>query len=175
MKAIETRYKGYRFRSRLEARWAIFFDVIGIRYEYESEGFVLPSGPYLPDFWLPELRLWGEVKPSRDVFDWNQALELAEHTGREVVALIGAPDFDWYEMQRPSYEVVDATVTPNRVEIWQPQHDWIDFGQSAEERTRQWVWGADDKPSCFSSTDRMDRAVSAARGARFEHGESPRP
>jgi hypothetical protein len=25
-KAIETHYKGYRFRSRLEARWAVFFD-----------------------------------------------------------------------------------------------------------------------------------------------------
>lgn len=30
MKAIETRYKGYRFRSRLEARWAVFFDALGL-------------------------------------------------------------------------------------------------------------------------------------------------
>ena len=27
IKAIETYYKGYRFRSRLEARWAVFFDL----------------------------------------------------------------------------------------------------------------------------------------------------
>ncbi|MCB6994492.1 hypothetical protein LI177_13475 [bacterium 210820-DFI.6.37] len=26
LKAIQTEYKGYRFRSRLEARWAVFFD-----------------------------------------------------------------------------------------------------------------------------------------------------
>ena len=51
IKAIETHYKGYRFRSRLEARWAVFFDAAGVEYEYEPEGFVLPSGKrYLPDF-----------------------------------------------------------------------------------------------------------------------------
>ncbi len=30
IKAIETRYKGYRFRSRLEARWAVFFDALSV-------------------------------------------------------------------------------------------------------------------------------------------------
>lgn len=51
IKAIETRYKGYRFRSRLEARWAVFFDAIGTKWEYEVEGFELPDGRrYLPDF-----------------------------------------------------------------------------------------------------------------------------
>lgn len=51
IKAIETIYKGYRFRSRLEARWAVFLDALGVRWEYEPEGFVLPSGRrYLPDF-----------------------------------------------------------------------------------------------------------------------------
>ena len=38
-KAIETVYNGYRFRSRLEARWAVFFDALGVKYEYEAEGF----------------------------------------------------------------------------------------------------------------------------------------
>ncbi len=38
-KAIETLYKGYRFRSRLEARWAVFFDALGLKWEYEKEGF----------------------------------------------------------------------------------------------------------------------------------------
>lgn len=35
--AIDTHYKGYRFRSRLEARWAIFFDRIQLPYLYEPE------------------------------------------------------------------------------------------------------------------------------------------
>lgn len=51
IKPIETIYNGYRFRSRLEARWAVFFDELGVQYEYEPEGFEMPSGNrYLPDF-----------------------------------------------------------------------------------------------------------------------------
>lgn len=65
MKAIQTHYDGYRFRSRLEARWALFFNEIGWHYEYEKEGFVLDGGiPYLPDFFLPQLNTWVEVKPT---------------------------------------------------------------------------------------------------------------
>ena len=63
MKAIETRYNGYLFRSRLEARWAVWFDALGVKWEYEPEGFDLgPAGLYLPDFWLPQLQCWFEVK-----------------------------------------------------------------------------------------------------------------
>ena len=51
IKPIETLYKGYRFRSRLEARWAVFFDTLGVEWEYEPEGFDLGDGLYyLPDF-----------------------------------------------------------------------------------------------------------------------------
>src|SRR5262245_46962536 len=39
LEPIETRYKGYRFRSRLEARWAVFFDAQGIKWEYEPQGY----------------------------------------------------------------------------------------------------------------------------------------
>lgn len=35
IKPIQTRYKGYHFRSRLEARWAVFFDALGIAWKYE--------------------------------------------------------------------------------------------------------------------------------------------
>ena len=68
IKAIETRYNGYLFRSRLEARWAVFFDSLGIRYEYEPEGFELPSGKrYLPDFYLKDFEMYAEIKP--DTYD----------------------------------------------------------------------------------------------------------
>lgn len=63
VRAIETRFAGCHFRSRLEARWAVFFDAVGIRWHYEPEGYELPSGRYLPDFSLPELDLHFEVKP----------------------------------------------------------------------------------------------------------------
>lgn len=65
IKPIETYYNGYRFRSRLEARWAVFFDEIGVRYEYEPEGLVLSDGGhYLPDFYLPQFSSYFEVKRS---------------------------------------------------------------------------------------------------------------
>lgn len=66
IKPIETVYNGYRFRSRLEARWAVFFDAACIKYEYESEGFELSDGTrYLPDFYLPDYDWYVEVKPPR--------------------------------------------------------------------------------------------------------------
>ena len=53
IKAVPTEYKGYRFRSRLEARWAVFFDACGVEWEYEPEGYDLGNGLYyLPDFLL---------------------------------------------------------------------------------------------------------------------------
>ena len=52
IKAIETEYKGYRFRSRLEARWAVFFDACGFRWDYEPEGYEVDGVKYLPDFRL---------------------------------------------------------------------------------------------------------------------------
>ena len=66
IKAIETVYRGYRFRSRLEARWAVFFERLGMNWEYEPEGFELPSGDwYLPDFRITAhgVTFWVEVKP----------------------------------------------------------------------------------------------------------------
>lgn len=89
---IETHYKGCRFRSRLEARWAVFFDVLGITWEYEKEGYDLgEAGWYLPDFWLPEQKCWIEIKgqePTRNEID--KTYEIAEHTGYVAYILCGS-------------------------------------------------------------------------------------
>jgi hypothetical protein len=79
VKAIETRYAGCRFRSRLEARWAVFFDTLGIAWEYEAQGYELPSGRYLPDFWLPACDTWIEVKGDPARVDVEQLREFAMH------------------------------------------------------------------------------------------------
>lgn len=72
-RAIETHYAGCRFRSRLEARWAVFFDTLGIEWHYEPQGFETDAGRYLPDFYLPAMvgpsglwppGIWVEVKGS---------------------------------------------------------------------------------------------------------------
>jgi hypothetical protein len=65
--AIETAYKGYRFRSRLEARWAVFFDALGLEWLYESQGFECGNDRYLPDFHLPRSNTWVEVKGSDEL------------------------------------------------------------------------------------------------------------
>jgi nucleoside 2-deoxyribosyltransferase len=78
IKAIETKYKGYRFRSRTEARWAVFFDTAGVPWQYELEGFHLPSGrKYLPDFYLPTHKAWLEVKPNAEPGWQGEATYLA--------------------------------------------------------------------------------------------------
>ncbi|MEU4730733.1 hypothetical protein [Streptomyces sp. NPDC023588] len=63
IEAVPTQYSGTTFRSRLEADWAATLDSNGIRWEYEPERMTLASGTvYIPDFWLPELGTWIEVK-----------------------------------------------------------------------------------------------------------------
>ena len=70
IKPIETYYNGYKFRSRLEARWAVFFDALKISYQYELEGFDLGIFWYLPDFYLTEWGIWIEIKPVLPIEDF---------------------------------------------------------------------------------------------------------
>ena len=107
IRATETRYKGYRFRSRLEARWAVFFGTLGLRWDYEPEGFVTSADPYLPDFrvWTPQGEpIWYEVKPEHvkkdakfsafceglapDLFELVRATILSG----DPVSMLGSPD-----------------------------------------------------------------------------------
>lgn len=75
--AIETYYAGHLFRSRLEARWAVFFDSLGIRWEYEPQGYRVGEQrrPYLPDFYLTDLRWWVEVKGASERLDMSLLLD----------------------------------------------------------------------------------------------------
>ena len=89
MKAIETAYDGYRFRSRLEARWAVFFNTLGISYEYEKEGFDLDGTYYLPDFWLPEQKCWIEVKGQEPT---KKEIEKCQHLSKALAPIKPAMD-----------------------------------------------------------------------------------
>ena len=69
IKAIPTVYRGRRYRSRLEARWAAFFDELGWESEYE---------PADLGRWSPDFAIWGaraaypllvEVKP---IMEWHR-------------------------------------------------------------------------------------------------------
>jgi hypothetical protein len=67
----------------------VFFDSLGVDWRYEHEGFELESGRYLPDFYLPKLETWVEIKPSPDIAKAECAearcMELAGATGKRVI------------------------------------------------------------------------------------------
>lgn len=94
IRAIETEYNGYRFRSRLEARWAVFFDALGVRYEYELEGFDLGDNIwYLPDFYLPDINggTYVEVKGSMDDDSQQKIDRFADYGEASLYVLGGIP------------------------------------------------------------------------------------
>jgi len=91
--AIPTRYQGTEFRSRLEARWAAWFDFVGWRWEYEPID--LPG-------WIPDFILTGEthsllveIKPTETVdgFDLGKINTAMVNGGdrREVLLLGRSP------------------------------------------------------------------------------------
>ena len=94
IKAIETRYKGSRFRSLTEARWAVLFDALGIEWVYELEEYTLPDpfGPYLPDFYLVNLKTWLEVKPRREPAPARAGLTDPTFDEKKVALVLGATD-----------------------------------------------------------------------------------
>ena len=92
IKAKETAYANRLFRSRLEARWAVFLDTLRIRWEYEPERYELVSISYLPDFWLPDLKIWLEIKPEEDEDADKMMGELADKTGFEGFVFTGKFD-----------------------------------------------------------------------------------
>lgn len=105
--AIPTSYAGRFFRSRLEARWAVFYDALGISWVYEPEGFALKAGWYLPDFYIPHLECYIEIKP-RDPSDdeSEKAHQLASVTDKNVYIFTSPePGHQWppcYPRGQPS-------------------------------------------------------------------------
>jgi hypothetical protein len=118
LKAIETRYKGYRFRSRLEARWAVFFEECGVKWGYEVEGFDLPSGRYLPDFYLSEAKCFVEIKPTEpDHRAYQLAGELLRASNKTVYIFFGDP----LEALAPGYpglRVMEAAADIDQPSFW---------------------------------------------------------
>lgn len=85
--AIETVYKGIRFRSRLEAKWACFFDLCGWAWSYEP----MDLNGWIPDFALGEHPVLVEVKPFFHREEWKDTVEKINKSGCEMpVILLGA-------------------------------------------------------------------------------------
>ncbi|MCC6458038.1 MAG: hypothetical protein IT328_23995 [Caldilineaceae bacterium] len=188
IRAIDTQYKGYRFRSRLEARWAVFFDALGIKWEYEKEGHDLgDAGWYLPDFWLPAPGYWFEVKPQDrpTESELNKAIYLASLSGQHVIIACGTPGMKALDGSAEEDELIG-----NLRWVW-PRKDVGDDDHLVD---MQWVHNPRDgyRVGSFGGTtieewhlrsgSELDsdpyhptilRAYSVAQSARFEHGETP--
>ena len=154
IKPIETSYRGYRFRSRLEARWAIFFDTLNIDWEYEKEGYKLPSGWYLPDFWINTVNMFAEVKPGQ-FSDKEKSLtaELAWISKFPVLRLDGTPQNRPYFAVHQEGELMDYCLT--------------NYHNYPQEEHRFYCCPSDYE----SYWDDTQSAIDAALSARFEHGE----
>ena len=157
IKAIETVYNGYRFRSRLEARWAVFFHACGRHYQYEPQGFEQDGTWYLPDFWVGRIGvnpldendmwkdwgLWVEIKPGPATDEEIAKLMLVckgtHHNGLMIQGTPWPGEFTCTKLQIMHYE------EPFLV------FDWPYVGMGVSEV---------DQP-----------AFEAARQARFEYGE----
>lgn len=170
LKAIETRYKGYRFRSRLEARWAVFFDTLGITWEYEKEGYDLgDAGWYLPDFWLPQVRMWAEVKPNTLTEHERLKCEvLVRNSKRPCLLLIGLPEnkpywaIEWTGDLGQWLEITD--------DFAEFEYCLTMYHNYPADEGRFYCSPGSDEDGRFEDTE---RAAIAARSARFEHGETP--
>ena len=90
---IPTKYNGYSFRSRLEARWAYFFDLIDLPYVYEPQPYRCgPTGGYLPDFWNSAVNTFIEVKPYYpSMHEIEKAKSLCIRSGKSVELICGDP------------------------------------------------------------------------------------
>ena len=185
IKPIETRYKGYRFRSRLEARWAVFFDALGIEWEYEPEGYDLgDAGWYLPDFWLKNIGLrgqepgiWAEIKPEAPTETEENKLEkLVIGTKTDGVILIGAPQAN----------AQDHLLDGHYQYAYEPQNEGCCWWDNCMTFMKCYSCGAMKIEflegnymychKCGSDCDKwhpmIEKATIKARSARFEFGES---
>lgn len=146
IKPIPTKYKDVLFRSRLEARWSVFFEKAGLKWEYEKQGFVLDDGvPYLPDFWLPDLDAWCEVKPfNLSKNELSKCKLLAKGSQHKVILAIGIPG-----------------TTPTKCVNYYRDDNLVRIGE--------WNW---EFILPFDDTGIVQKAFEKARLAHFEHGQS---
>lgn len=101
---VQTHYRGVTYRSRTEARWAVFFAALGVDAVYEAEGYDLGGTWYLPDFWVPDWDIFIEVKPPIGITDDEKARcrNLSDLTGKTVLLTAGAPADDYLEFFSPT-------------------------------------------------------------------------
>lgn len=197
IKPIETVYSGYRFRSRLEARWAVFFDYARIDYQYEPEGYVLDDGTmYLPDFYLPDFDLFVEIKPFKrnneeERRTWeDKCFRFAFNTNQSILLCYGEPAECIYRYLYTQFTDDDGGGTKRFESFFALIGDSIslvvdivdadiEIYNINSDRVIGCLWKStmwetarqQNVPWNISDDDYYGYAMLKARRARFEHGE----
>ena len=198
MRPIETRFAGYRFRSRLEAKWAVFYTALEFRFDPEPEGYELEDGQgYLPDLKVrtPQNKtMWVEVKPGHIEADpkFTQFQKELESQERAFLASGDPLDFIKRVSICPRCGMLEA-----RESGWQRNQlasrlSFTEYCFHCDRETpsggghpvrEDGVCGTKYRPhkgDILVQSDELLRlekklldAARKAREARFEHGESP--
>lgn len=117
--ARQTFYNGTLFKSQLEAKWAVFFDTLNIEWVYEpcviehTDVYTNRKLCYKPDFYLPRLGLYVEVKPTWErliaeggkistLIDWGNSV--LSYNGLLILGQI--PYWDYRNDMRPEFMVL---------------------------------------------------------------------
>lgn len=178
-KSIDTSYNGYKFRSRTEARWAVFFDELRIAYDFEPKGFDLNGVRYLPDFHLTNGlvlhefeptqldQIWVEIKPDPNITD-NERKKMAEfvkQTDHHILLIAGQPDINTTLRFIDHHPETGWFVTDVR---WLELPDG-QIGLVPIENLNN------SELLIQTNTPRLRAALDKARQARFEFGQTPTP
>ncbi|WMJ87767.1 hypothetical protein [Anaerocolumna sp. MB42-C2] len=192
IKVIQTYYNGYLFRSRLEARWAVFFDACGVEYEYEPEGYDLGNGMmYLPDFLLHGVDgrdggdLYVEVKGQMNDNDaikikrfYNMGKDPKGYDkSRTAILVVG---------KLPEGDCIDDIISyigdkaysghkhwPNEFNFETIDGDYFAAHPGVNHDGKFELFGDDCNYLAAMDRARTEKAYRVARCARFEHGETP--
>lgn len=188
IKAIDTEYAGYLFRSRLEARHAVYFDYLNVNWEYEKEGFELGNNErYLPDFYFPDFGMFGEVKPVPFSFkEHSKCKRLAVLTQKIVIELVGLPNLEYKNIIIPNRHYVCSKC--GKIESYdfdgkriyckcKVKHDIVKginetegflLFESTKASYKPIYYGT--TPDSYTENIRIKNAINKAKSARFEFG-----
>jgi hypothetical protein len=167
-------------------------DHAGVEWQYEPEGFKLDGLWYLPDFYLPRLKVWLEIK--HDLKEWDpdyipvvdKAFRLNRHTGLPALILEDVPEHQ-NKVQTWAWGYTNECADPG---------EYYSFAWTSCLRCKRTGLGnfgeffvkdaPDDHPDPFvemalmpcghhayGTLPRVLEALQRARAARFEHGERP--
>lgn len=195
LKAIQTEYKGYRFRSRLEARWAVFFDTLGVKWEYEPESYDLGNGVYyLPDYLLHDVTVnHGLFQRHCDIYVEVKGV-MTDEDARKIIRFsdLGYEDDDRSGVSKTAVLVVGNIPEGESMRdlIWDMQElaykgnppyynfetidgDYFAAYPGVDKHGTFTLFGDDSSYTWSMDEKATERAYRIARQARFEHGETP--